>query len=225
MNDSGPAAACQDVAKEYVTAGERVMALSGITVRFEPGHITVLAGPSGSGKSTLLRLLSCIDRPTEGAVSVDGIEVSSLNGRRRRALRRRRLGYLFQSPADNLLAYLSASDHLRFAASLRGAPLVDGGEELLARMGLTAQANRRPHELSGGEQQRLALAAAVVGQPALVVADEPTAQLDVGSAGSVLSALSALRDLGSSFVISSHDDQVMGMADRVLYLRHGELVA
>jgi putative ABC transport system ATP-binding protein len=221
---SEPAAACRD-AKEYVTAGEWVVALSAITVRFEPGHITVLAGPSGSGKSTLLRLLSCIDRPTQGAVSVDGIEVSSLNGRRRRTLRRPRLGYVFQSPADNLLPNLSASDHLRFAATVRGAPLPDGGQDLLERTGLTAQADRRPAQLSGGEQQRLALAAAVVvGRPALVVADEPTAQVDTASAGSVFSALTALRNLGTSFVISSHDDQVIALADRVLHLRYGELV-
>jgi putative ABC transport system ATP-binding protein/macrolide transport system ATP-binding/permease protein len=224
--DDGPAAVCRDVVKTYRTATESVTALDGVTLSIPRAQVTVVVGPSGSGKSSLLRLLACIDRPDSGEVSIAGRRVDALRARARRSLRRRQVAYLFQRPGENLLPYLDAAAQIRLAAALRGARLTeDEVHDLLARLGLESRADHRPGQLSGGEQQRLAVACGVVGGPALVVADEPTAELDTAAAERVLTAMEDLAASGVGFVLSSHDPRVMAIADGFVRLDHGRVVA
>jgi len=213
------------VVKIYWTATGEVHALKGIDASFPGGAITAVVGPSGSGKSSLLRILACIDRPTAGQVTVGSMEVSALGPRRRRRVRRRHVGYVFQRPSDNLVSYLTAREHLELSARLRGFDLGGEGDRLLETLGLSGRAKHKPRQLSGGEQQRLAFAAAVVGHPELVVADEPTAELDSESGRALMETVRALRDQGVAFVISTHDPLAVRQADRTLYLRHGALEA
>lgn len=219
------AASCTGVVKIYWTATGEVHALKGIDADFPGGAITAVVGPSGSGKSSLLRILACIDRPTAGQVRVGGTEVAGLGPGKRRHLRKNLIGYMFQRPAENLISYLTAAEHLETAARLRGASPDGEAMDLLEALGLRARADHRPHELSGGEQQRLALASAVIGGPALVLADEPTAELDSESAKHLMDKLVELRDRGLSFVVATHDPVAMKVADVILHLRHGAMEA
>jgi putative ABC transport system ATP-binding protein len=222
---AGPAAVCRGVGKTYRTPAESVAALVDVTLAVPRARVTVVVGPSGSGKSSLLRLLACIDRPDTGEVSIAGQRVDRLRARARRRLRRQQVAYLFQRPAENLLPYLDAVGQVRLAAQLRGAP-VPAAEALalLDRLGLRDRADHRPAQLSGGEQQRLAVACGVVGSPALVVADEPTAELDTAAAERVLAAMEDLAAEGVGFVVSSHDPRVMAVADGFIRLDHGRAV-
>jgi putative ABC transport system ATP-binding protein/macrolide transport system ATP-binding/permease protein len=224
--DDPPAAVCRGVGKTYRTATESVPALVDVTLSIPRARVTVVVGPSGSGKSSLLRLLACIDSPDTGEVFLAGRRVDRLRPRARRRLRRRQVAYLFQRPGDNLLPYLGAVAQIRLAASLRGAPVTeDGALDLLDRLRLRDRADHLPAQLSGGEQQRLAVACGVVGDPALVVADEPTAELDTAAAERVLTAMEDLASAGVGFVLSSHDPRVMAIADGFVRLDHGRLVA
>ena len=221
----GTAALCRDVVKTYRTATESVTALDGVTLQIPRAQVTVVVGPSGSGKSSLLRLLACVDRPDAGEVRVAGHRVDALRARARRRMRRRQVAYLFQRPGENLLPYLDAMAQVRLAAQLRGARVGDGEVlALLDRLGLGERADHRPAQLSGGEQQRLAVACGVVGGPALVVADEPTAELDTAAAERVLDAMEELATSGVGFVVSSHDPRVMAIADGFVRLDHGRVV-
>jgi putative ABC transport system ATP-binding protein len=219
------AAACRGVGRAYRTPAESVPALVDVTLTIPRARVTVVVGPSGSGKSSLLRLLACLDRPDTGEVSVAGLRVDRLRARARRRLRRRQVAYLFQRPGDNLLPYLDAVGQVRLAAQLRGTRVTeDEALALLDRLGLRDRADHRPGQLSGGEQQRLAVACGVVGSPALVVADEPTAELDTAAAERVLAAMVDLAGGGVAFVVSSHDPRVMAVADRLVRLDHGRVV-
>jgi putative ABC transport system ATP-binding protein len=216
-----PGVACEGLVKEYVTATGTVRALKGVDAAFPTGRLTAVVGPSGSGKSSLLRILACVDRPTAGSVRVGGVEVAAMGARGRRRVRRRLVGYVFQQPADNLLGYLTARGHLELAARLRGRERPGEVERLLATLGLEQRADHRPEQLSGGEQQRLAFAAAVVGGPALVVADEPTAELDNQAGERLMGAVLALREQGTSLVVSSHDPVVTEAAEHLVRLHDG----
>lgn len=217
--------ACAGVVKEYATATGTVLALKGVDAAFPAGRVTAVVGPSGSGKSSLLRILACVDRPTAGSVRVGGVDVAALGGRGRRRVRRRLVGYVFQQPADNLLPYLSTREQLELAAQLRARRegIGEQVERLLAALGLEHRAGHRPEQLSGGEQQRLAFAAAVIGGPALVVADEPTAELDTEAGERLMRAVLSLRDQGTSLVLSSHDPVVTGAVDGIVRLHDGEV--
>jgi putative ABC transport system ATP-binding protein len=215
---------CAGLVKEYATATGTVRALKGVDAAFPAGRVTAVVGPSGSGKSSLLRILACVDRPTAGSVRVGGVDVAALGARGRRRVRRKLVGYVFQQPADNLLPYLTAREQLKLAARLRGRVGRRGGgeaERLLAALGLEHRADHRPEQLSGGEQQRLAFAAAVIGGPALVVADEPTAELDSEAGERLMRAVLGLRDQGTSLVVSSHDPVVTGAVDGIVRLHDG----
>lgn len=219
------AAVCRGVGKTYRTATESVPALVDVSLAVPRARVTVVVGPSGSGKSSLLRLLACIDRPDTGEVFVGGQRVDRLRARARRRLRQQQVAYLFQRPAENLLPYLDAVGQLRLAGQLRGVRVPDDEAlALLDRLGLRDRAGHRPAQLSGGEQQRLAVACGVVGSPALVVADEPTAELDTAAAERVIAAMEDLAGAGVGFVISSHDPRVMDIADGFIRLDHGRLV-
>ena len=221
-----PAASCIGLVKIYWSATGEVHALKGIDATFPPGVVTAVVGPSGSGKSSLLRILACIDRPTAGQVRVGEFEVAAMRPSRRRSVRRRLVGYMFQRPSDNLIPYLSAVAQLQMAARLRGDEA--GKAEamgMLGSIGLQGRERHLPHQLSGGEQQRVAFAAAVIGGPALVVADEPTAELDSTSGERLMELVVTMAGRGVGVVIATHDPVVMGAADRILSLRHGSLEA
>ena len=218
-------ASCVGLVKIYWTATTEVHALKGIDETFRSGVLTAVVGPSGSGKSSLLRILAGLDRPTAGSVSIGGKETSGMSQRDLHAIRRHLVGYVFQRPSDNLIPYLTVREQLEHAARRTGSGSAGRVHEILERLGLTHRAGHRPNELSGGEQQRVAFAQAVIGEPVMVVADEPTAELDMGSAEALLSTVEDLAHEGIAVVMSTHDPAVVKRADKTLMLRHGALEA
>ena len=212
--------ACEGIRRAYHTDEEVVWALWDVDARAEPGQITVLAGPSGSGKSTLLRVMAGIDRPDEGIVRVARHDLTSMSSRARRRFRSRHMGYLFQDPAANLLSYLTVWEHLEMAGKVRGGT---PHRDVLAHLEIAELADEYPSRLSAGQQQRAALAAALVGDPDVILADEPTAELDTLSAHLAVTSLARLKDLGATLVVTSHDPEVVEIADRVIRLDHGEV--
>ena len=200
-----------------------VHAVRGIDVDIRQGRLTVVAGPSGSGKSSLLRALAGLDRAGSGTIEVAGADVTRWRAARRRRHRRQVMGIVLQEPAHNLLPYLTAREQLLLAARLRGAG-GDDVDDLLATVGLAALADARPAALSGGEQQRVAFAAAAVGSPSIVLADEPTAALDADAGARLVDAMRALLARGSTIVVTSHDGSVIEAADDLVELRDGVVV-
>lgn len=224
LPEDPPTVELTDVVRTYSGATGGVRALDGVNARFEAGVFTVVAGPSGSGKSTLLRVAALLDKPQDGLVGFNGRNVTRASARARRALRRRHIGYMFQQPADNLLEYLEAREHVSLGAKIRSDAETPADHETLDFLGLADRVRHRPVQLSGGEQQRLAFAFAVAGGPQLLVADEPTAALDHVAGARVLEALVALARRGLTVVASSHDPTVIDAADRVVRIAHGRLV-
>src|SRR3984957_16477492 len=216
------AARCREVVKVYRTKASVVFALDGVDMDVPKGKVVAVFGPSGSGKSSLARILAVSDLPDEGTVEVGGLETTQLGARARRHLRRVGIGYVFADPAHNLLPYLDATDHVELALKMRGA-WRQGHDvaEILSSLGLGSRLHHAPAQLSGGEQQRLAVACAISGAPSLVVLDEPTAELDRASAEILLAHISDLSASGTTFVISSHDPSVADMADDVVELHRG----
>jgi putative ABC transport system ATP-binding protein len=221
-NVTGPAASCEDLVKVFRSATGETHALRGIGLEVHPGALTVVAGPSGSGKSSLLTMLGARDRPSAGTLTVLGSEIGAASTRDLRRLRRSRIGFVPQRSALGVFPHLRAVDQLRQVAGWRGAR-TDNPVGALAAVGLEHRGDHLPLALSGGEQQRLAVALALVGSPALIVADEPTAELDHANADVVVDALLAAAAGGAAVVISSHDERIMHRADRLLRLRHGVL--
>lgn len=209
---------CHGIRRAYRTEEEVVWALWDVEASARPHEMTVLAGPSGSGKSTLLRVLAGIDRPDSGNVQVGGRDLTKMSNRQRRKFRSSHIGYLFQDPAANLLSYLTVRQHLGMSATIRRA---EAGDHLLDALEILELADQLPSRLSAGQQQRAALAAALVGGPDVILADEPTAELDTASAHLAVAALTRARDLGATMVVTSHDAEVLEAADRVIYIEHG----
>jgi putative ABC transport system ATP-binding protein len=217
---AGAAARCAGLVRIYRSATGETHALRGIDATFPAGVITAVTGPSGSGKSSLLSVLALRERQSGGELWIGEVSTDRLAGRILRELRRHRIGWVAQRPTHSLFGHLTALDQLEQSARLRGADLARG-VELLEAMELSARGGARTGELSGGEQQRLAIATALVGVPALVVADEPTAELDDASSGLVLRELRRCADAGGAVVFATHDARAVAAADRVLHLRHG----
>jgi putative ABC transport system ATP-binding protein len=216
---------CSGVVKIYWTATGEVHALKGIDASFPPASLTAVVGPSGSGKSSLLRILAGLDRPTAGSVRVAGRETSGMRWGQLQRLRRRHIAFVFQRPSENLIPYLTVGAHLRAAARARRSFRDVKFDDLLEELGLGRHRDALPRELSGGEQQRVAFAQAVIGDPDVVVADEPTAELDTETGRGLLEIAKGLVRTGIALVLATHDPQVMEVADSVLYLRHGAVEA
>jgi putative ABC transport system ATP-binding protein len=215
------AATCSGLVKSYWTETGVVRALEGIDATFRSGAVTAVVGPSGSGKSSLLRLLAGMDRPTAGDVSVAGMSLNSISSRKLRKVRHGLVGYVFQRPSDNFISYLTVTEHLRLAAGRSNDPRE--AQELLAALGIEGRADHLPHELSGGEQQRAAFAQVMMTKPSVVVADEPTAELDGQSGEDLLKVVQSIAETGVGFIIATHDAKVARMADRTIEIDHGRL--
>ncbi len=203
----------------------RVHAVNRVSLEIHPGEFAALAGPSGSGKSTLLNLIGTLDRPTHGEVRVLGRKIASMSDEELAELRLRSMGFVFQ--AFNLLPVFTALENVEYVLRLQGLAPAERrrrAEEALSLVGLEKLAGRRPDHLSGGQQQRVAVARAIVHRPALVLADEPTANLDSRTAAGLLDLMQTLnREQGITFVFSSHDPMVLSRAGKVVHLRDGAL--
>jgi putative ABC transport system ATP-binding protein len=223
---AGPMVEASGLARSFPHAEETIHALRGVDLRVERGEVLAVRGRSGSGKTTLLNLLGGLDRPTSGSVHVDGLEVSALDERRLVELRRSTVAYIFQS--FGLLPILSAAENVEVPLRLVRA---DGGQrdlrvaQLLEQVGLGQRARHRPHELSGGEQQRVAIARALANRPSLLLADEPTGQLDSETGRAIMHMLrDVVRGEGVTAVVATHDPLMLDVADRVVELRDGRLI-
>lgn len=219
---SEAAVRCASLVKIYPSATRETHALRGVEARFAAGTLTAVTGPSGSGKSSLLQILALRERPSGGQLWVLGDDVSTLGGRGLQALRRAHVAWVAQRPTHSLFGHLTARGNLEQVARLRGATPTDG-DDLLERLGIAHRGSARTDALSGGEQQRLAVAAALLGAPAVVLADEPTAELDDDSATLVLAELTRCATAGSAVIFATHDARAVRSADRVLHMRHGVL--
>ena len=222
------AAEVRGVVRRFPVEGDVVTALDHVDLDIPPGRMTVVAGPSGSGKSTLLSLLACMQRADEGVVMVGDTDVLTLGRRDRRELRRDRLGIVLPQPSENLLDQLDAAGNVRWAAAQRhgraSSASSDELESLLESVGLAAASTRRVRELSGGEQQRLAVACALAGDPELVILDEPTASLDRVNAQALVDVLAGVASRGATMVIATHDPMVIEASAVVAELDHGRRI-
>ena len=222
---TAPVVELQEVAKVYQQGDQQVDALRGITMTMRGGEFTALSGPSGSGKTTALNLIGALDTPTSGTVRLEGADLGTLNRKELSHLRRDRIGFVFQ--AYNLLPVLSAYENAEIVMAVQGVAESERRErvmELLARVGLEGMEHRRPSELSGGQQQRVAIARAIAAEPAVVLADEPTANVDSATAESLLEMMETLnRENGVTFLFSTHDPRVMARARRLIRLVDGRI--
>ncbi len=216
-----------EIDKSYRLGRVIVRALSDITLEIEAGELVALAGPSGSGKTTLLNLIGLIDKPDAGQVVLDGIDTTAVPLHRLAALRRDTLGFVFQT--FNLLPVLTAFENAEYPLLLKGTPKrqrEDCVRYWLDQVGLMPFAKQRPDQLSGGQRQRVAIARAMVSEPKLVIADEPTANLDSETARRILDLLVDLnRTTGCTFVFATHDPALMARAGRCIHLRDGRIAA
>ena len=222
-----PLVAARGLTRIYRNGEERVVGVDSVSLTLEPGEFTVLAGPSGSGKTTLLNLVGLLDVPDAGSVAIEGRDASALSDRERARLRRERLGFVFQS--HQLVPVLTAEENVALALWIRGLPedlCRERSRAALSAVGLAAHGARRPDALSGGQRQRVAVARAIVGEPALVLADEPTASLDSDTATRLLDLCEELHALrGVSFLFSSHDPRIVSRARREVRLVDGKVVS
>ena len=215
----------RDVTRVYRQGSIQVKALRGLDLVVNEGEFTAICGPSGSGKTTALNLIGALDKPTSGTVKVDGKDLSNLTMNQRSALRRDRIGFVFQ--AYNLLPVLSAYENAATILNLKGVSRKEQRSRvmgLLKEVGMEGMENRRPHELSGGQQQRVAIVRAIAAEPAVVLADEPTANVDSETADKLLDVMEKLnREHGVTFVFSTHDPRVMKRARRLVNLVDGRV--
>lgn len=222
---STPIVSFENVTKTYLQGTIEVQALRGLTLDIHPGEFTALVGPSGSGKTTALNMIGALDIPTTGTVHLEGVDLASLSRKQLSHLRRDRIGFVFQ--AYNLIPVLTAYENAESVLALQGVPAPERKKrvyDLLAEMGLKGMEDRRPDQLSGGQQQRVAIARAIAANPAVVLADEPTANVDSETAEMLLDIMVKLnRDHGVTFVFSTHDPRVVAHARRVVRLVDGRV--
>lgn len=222
-----PVVEAVNVAKVLGSGAAQVAALKGVSLALNGGELTLLMGPSGSGKTTLLSILGCILTPTEGTVSVRGHSTESAGPEDLALLRREHVGFVFQS--FHLFPTLSAADNVRLALDVRGEPARSAkarSREALAKVGLSHKTSAFPRELSGGEQQRVAIARAIVGNPSIILADEPTAALDGENGQAIMTILAGIaKEQGRGVLIVTHDPRLLPFADRVVHIEDGLIVS
>lgn len=215
----------EKVAKVYMMGKREVGALSDLNLRVNKGEFVAIMGPSGSGKTTLLNVLGCLDKPTAGKVVLDGVDISKLPERELYKIRRNKIGFIFQT--FNLLPYLNACENVELPMETTKRPKNERKQrarELLKLVGLSGREDHRPQKLSAGEQQRVAIARAMANDPAIILADEPTGNLDTENKYEIVRLLANLNiERGTTVVMVSHDSQVASHAERVLLLRDGKI--
>ncbi len=223
--DNSHVVIAEGIVKEYREDKVPVKALRGIDLKIEKGEFTAIVGPSGSGKTTFLNVISGLDYATEGSVRLSGKLLSEMSGRELSDFRRDNIGFIFQS--NNLIPVLTVEENVEYVMLLQGVPKNERHErvkKILADLGLEDKANRRPNRLSGGQQQRVGVARAMVAEPALVLADEPTASLDSEAAESLMEIMRELNEKSRiTFIFSTHDQRVMKKARRLIVLKDGKI--
>jgi putative ABC transport system ATP-binding protein len=214
------------IAKDLGHGAGQIRALKGVDLALKGGQLTLLMGPSGSGKTTLLSILGCMLTPTEGTVRVRGDSIAGKNPEDLAKLRRENIGFVFQS--YHLFPTLSAADNVRLALDVRGETGKDAANKsraALDRVGLSSKTRNYPRQLSGGEQQRVAIARAVVGDPSVILADEPTAALDTENGKAIMAILATIaQDPGRGVLVVTHDPRLVPFADRIIYIEDGLIV-
>ncbi|MEE4175198.1 MAG: ABC transporter ATP-binding protein [Xanthomonadales bacterium] len=217
---------CVDLCKTYLQGDREIKALDHVSIEIDEGGFVCLSAPSGGGKTTLLNAIGGLDRPDSGEVWLAGERIDTLSKGELADLRLHRIGFVFQ--AYNLIPVLSARENVEFVMQLQGVPASDRRArslDILAEVGLEGLENRRPAEMSGGQQQRVAVARAIVSRPALVLADEPTANLDSKSADSLMGLFTSLnRRHNTTFIMATHDERVMAYARRRVHMLDGRIV-
>jgi len=217
----------ENVSKVFGEGAVQVKALNSINLEFHRGEFSALIGPSGSGKSTLLNIMSGLDTPTTGDVFLDGINISEMSGNKLCDFRRDHIGFIFQS--FNLIPVLTVKENIEYIMLLQGVAeekRLQRVEEILERIGLKGFNNRYPNQLSGGQQQRVAIARAIASQPSIILADEPTANLDSKTGTELIDLMAQLNaDYGTTFIFSTHDQKIMDRARRLVTLEDGKIVS
>jgi len=217
---------CIDLVKVYISGAIRVTALRGLNLKVAPGEFRVIVGPSGSGKTTLLNLIGGIDRPTSGRIVVDGEIITEYDDKKLEEYRRKKVGFVFQF--FNLIPTLTALENVELPMILVGVPREirrKRAMELLSRVGLADRAHHYPHQLSGGEQQRVAIAAALANDPPLILADEPTGELDTVTGQKIIELFKELnKELNKTLIIVTHDINIAMYADRISRIEDGRIV-
>ena len=214
----------EGVRREYRTGNSVVRALDGVDLHIQKGEYVSIMGPSGSGKSTMMNILGCLDRPTSGRYRLDGCDVGGMDDDRLSEVRNRAIGFVFQ--AFNLLPRLSALENVALPLQYAGvgrSERIRRAEEALRQVGLHARAAHRPDELSGGQRQRVAIARALVTQPALILADEPTGNLDSATTGEVMKLFAEIHRKGNTIILVTHEEDVARQAGRMVCLRDGKI--
>ncbi len=214
----------QDITKVYPMGKRELTVLSGVNIHIERGEMVAIMGPSGSGKTTILNLIGCLDKPTSGSYYLEDREVSRLSSGELAQVRGQKIGFVFQT--FNLLSRLSALANVELGMRYCGGSDRHRAKEALAKVGLSDRANHRPTELSGGEQQRVAIARALVKNPPLILADEPTGNLDSHSGEEIISILTTLHiEQGITLVTVTHDDNIAHQCQRIIHLKDGQVMA
>jgi len=222
LDHSPPAVAAHAVGRRYGEGDTAVDALRGVSLEVPRGQLTAVMGPSGSGKSTLMHILAGLDQPTSGSVEIAGIEITTLRDNELTKLRRRRIGFVFQF--FHLLPHLTVAENVALPLSFSNRREPDRVDRLIEAVGVTDRARHRPSQLSGGEMQRTAIARALVTDPALLLADEPTGNLDSANGDALLGVITELHERGQTVVLVTHDASIASRAQRIVRMRDGRIM-